>query len=226
MINTPIPEILLNKYHIINILGQGGVGVTYRAIEIETDRIVAIKSLSLKRAKDWKAIELFDREAKILSQLDHPAIPAYIDHFQVDTEIDRQYYIVQTLAEGESLFDAVASGWKPTIDEAKDIAVQVLNILTYLHDLNPPVIHRDIKPQNLIRNAEGKNLSRRFWSRSRYLLYRHWWQYGSRDLWLYGSRTISRTGVFIHRFIWTGNDLNISINWYQSSGITAEKIKD
>ena len=156
MIKDPTSEILLNKYQIIDILGQGGVGVTYRAKDVETDRIVAIKALSLKRAKDWKAIELFDREAKILSQLDHPAIPAYIDHFQVDTEIDRQYYIVQTLAEGESLFDAVASGCKPTIDEAKDIAVQVLNILTYLHDLNPPVIHRDIKPQNLIRNAEGK----------------------------------------------------------------------
>jgi eukaryotic-like serine/threonine-protein kinase len=156
MTNSSSSEILLNKYQIINILGQGGVGTTYRALDVETDRIVAIKALSLKRAKDWKAIELFDREAKILSQLDHPAIPKYIDSFQVETEIDRQFYIIQTLAEGQSLFDAVESGWKPTINEAKDIAVQVLEILTYLHDLHPPVIHRDIKPQNLIRNAEGK----------------------------------------------------------------------
>jgi eukaryotic-like serine/threonine-protein kinase len=156
MKNKSLPGKLLNKYQIINILGQGGVGITYRALDVETDRIVAIKALSLKRAKDWKAIELFDREAKILSQLDHPAIPKYIDSFQVETEIDRQFYIIQTLAEGQSLFDAVESGWKPTIDEAKDIAVQVLEILTYLHDLHPPVIHRDIKPQNLIRNAEGK----------------------------------------------------------------------
>jgi eukaryotic-like serine/threonine-protein kinase len=156
MTKTSVPEILLNKYQIIDILGQGGVGITYRAKDIETDRIVAIKTLSLKRAKDWKAIELFDREAKILSQLNHPAIPQYIDSFQVDTEIDRQYYIVQTLAEGQSLFDAVESGWKPTIDEAKDIAAQVLEILTYLHSLNPPVIHRDLKPQNLIRNDDSK----------------------------------------------------------------------
>jgi eukaryotic-like serine/threonine-protein kinase len=155
MINI-LSAILLNKYKIINILGQGGVGITYRARDIETDRIVAIKALSLRRAKDWKAIELFDREAKILSQLSHPAIPKYIDHFQVDSEIDRQYYIVQTLAEGESLFDAISSGWQPTLIEVKDIAVQVLNILTYLHDLHPPVIHRDIKPQNLIRNDDGK----------------------------------------------------------------------
>jgi eukaryotic-like serine/threonine-protein kinase len=156
MTNISTTEILVNNYQIIDILGQGGVGITYRAKDIETDRIVAIKALSLKRAKDWKAIELFDREAKILSQLNHPAIPQYIDSFQVDTEIDRQYYIVQTLAEGQSLFDAVESGWKPTIAETKDIAAQVLKIMTYLHSLNPPVIHRDLKPQNLIRNNEGK----------------------------------------------------------------------
>jgi eukaryotic-like serine/threonine-protein kinase len=156
MINRSTSEILINKYQIIDILGKGGVGITYRARDTETDSIVAIKALSLKRAKDWKAIELFDREAKILSQLNHPAIPKYIDSFQVDTEIDRQYYIVQTLAEGQSLFDAVASGWKPTIDEAKDIAAQILEILIYLHALNPPVIHRDIKPQNIIINDDGE----------------------------------------------------------------------
>ncbi len=66
------------------------------------------------------------------------------------------YAIVQTLAEGQSLFDAVASGWKPTIDEAKDIAAQILEILIYLHALNPPVIHRDIKPQNIIINDDGE----------------------------------------------------------------------
>jgi eukaryotic-like serine/threonine-protein kinase len=156
MINIATPEILINKYQIIDILGKGGVGITYRARDIETDFIVAIKALSLKRAKDWKAIELFDREAKILSQLNHPAIPQYIDHFQVDTEIDRQYYIVQTLAEGQSLFEAVDSGWKPTIDEVKNIAAQVLEILIYLHALHPPVIHRDIKPQNIIIDTDGK----------------------------------------------------------------------
>ncbi|WP_310427106.1 serine/threonine-protein kinase [Chamaesiphon sp. VAR_48_metabat_135_sub] len=156
MINAFVSKNIVKRYQLIDILGRGGVGITYLSRDLETDRIVAIKALSLKRAKDWKAIELFDREAKILSQLNHPAIPQYIDSFQLDTEIDRQYYIVQTLAEGQSLFDAIESGWTPTINEVKDIAAQVLEILTYLHTLNPPVIHRDLKPQNLIRNDDGK----------------------------------------------------------------------
>jgi eukaryotic-like serine/threonine-protein kinase len=144
-----------SRYQIINILGQGGVGITYQAKDLSNDRIVALKSLSLRKAKDWKAIELFEREAKVLAALDHPAIPSYIDYFQSDSEQDKQFYIVQALAPGHSLADLVEKGWTPTIDEVKDIAAQVLEILSYLHTLMPAVIHRDIKPQNLIRNEEG-----------------------------------------------------------------------
>jgi eukaryotic-like serine/threonine-protein kinase len=81
-------------YQIVGILGEGGSGTTYRAQIVGTDRSVALKQLSLAQIDDWKSIELFDREAKSLSQLNHPAIPQYIDSFQVDTEIDRQCYIV------------------------------------------------------------------------------------------------------------------------------------
>jgi eukaryotic-like serine/threonine-protein kinase len=155
-LNLTPSSVLMERYQILDILGQGGIGVMYRALDLETERIMAIKSLSLTRARDWKAIELFEREAKILSQLNHPAIPQYLDYFQVDSEIDRQFYIVQTLAAGESLFSAIESGWIPTVDDVKDIAAQVLEILSYLHSLTPPVIHRDIKPQNLIIDSDGK----------------------------------------------------------------------
>ena len=64
MINISTPKILVNKYQIIDVLGQGGIGITYRAKDIETDRIVAIKALSLKRAKDW----LLDRTIRSRSQ--------------------------------------------------------------------------------------------------------------------------------------------------------------
>jgi eukaryotic-like serine/threonine-protein kinase len=149
-------KILHKRYQIIDVIGQGGVGITYRAKDITNDGIVALKALSLRRARDWKAIELFEREAKVLSQLDHPAIPSYIDYFQVDDDQDRQFYIVQELALGNSLASLVENGWQPSINEVQDVAIQVLRIVIYLHTLMPAVIHRDIKPQNLIRDLDGR----------------------------------------------------------------------
>jgi eukaryotic-like serine/threonine-protein kinase len=151
-----ITKVLHERYQIIDIIGQGGVGITYRAKDITNNGIVALKALSLRRARDWKAIELFEREAKVLSQLDHPAIPSYIDYFQVDDDQDRQFYIVQELALGNSLASLVENGWQPSINEVQDVAIQVLRIAIYLHTLIPAVIHRDIKPQNLIRDLDGR----------------------------------------------------------------------
>jgi eukaryotic-like serine/threonine-protein kinase len=148
-------DIINSRYQIIDVLGQGGVGITYRAKDSYNNEIVAIKALSLRKAKDWKAIELFEREAKVLAALDHPAIPSYIDYFQVDSEQDKQFFIVQSIAQGESLANLVEKGWTPSLEQVKDIAAQVLEILSYLHTLAPAVIHRDIKPQNLIRSKEG-----------------------------------------------------------------------
>jgi Protein kinase domain/Ankyrin repeats (3 copies) len=112
--------------------------------------------LSLAQMDDWKAIDLFEREAQILSQLDHPAIPKYIDYFTIDTPTDRNFYIVQELAPGKTLSDWSESGWRCTEAEVKDIASQILKILSYLHNFTPPVIHRDLKPSNILRTATGQ----------------------------------------------------------------------
>jgi eukaryotic-like serine/threonine-protein kinase len=151
-----ISQIIGDRYQIKDILGQGGTAITYAAIDLQTQETVVLKVMSLRRAQDWKAIELFEREAQILAQLEHPAIPKYLDYFQLDTERDREFYIVQTLAQGTPLATLIDRGWEPTIKEVEDIANQVLGILDYLHQLSPPIIHRDIKPQNLIKSADGK----------------------------------------------------------------------
>nr|WP_281291219.1 hypothetical protein [Hyella patelloides] len=62
-------------------MGQNESSITYAAIDKETNQQVAIKALSLTGLNDWKKIELFEREAKILQQLEHPAIPSYLDYF-------------------------------------------------------------------------------------------------------------------------------------------------
>jgi serine/threonine protein kinase len=143
-------------YQIVGILGEGGSGTTYQAGIVGTETSVALKQLSLKQVDDWKSIELFEREAKILSQLNHPGIPQYIDYFTIDTPTDRHFYIVQALAPGKTLHDWSESGLRYTETEIKDIAIQILNILSYLQTLTPPVIHRDIKPSNILRTIDGQ----------------------------------------------------------------------
>jgi hypothetical protein len=149
-------DLIADRYRLLSVLGQGGSGITYATEDIYTHQQFALKELSLRGIKDWKQLELFEREAKVLSQLDHPAIPNYIDYFQTDTTENRWFYIVQELAPGKSLADLVEEGWQATQAEVRQLALQVLDILQYLHGLTPAIIHRDIKPQNIIRNNEGQ----------------------------------------------------------------------
>ncbi|MEC4984780.1 MAG: serine/threonine-protein kinase [Oscillatoria sp. PMC 1068.18] len=144
------------RYRIVAPLGEGGFSTTYEAENLTNYQRVALKALSLRYLEDWKVLELFEREAKILANLKHPGIPQYIDYFSEDTEDNRHFYLVQEMVSGTSLAELVASGWHATAAEVKDVATQVLSILNYLHTLNPAVIHRDIKPKNIIRQSDGK----------------------------------------------------------------------
>ncbi|WP_310412927.1 ankyrin repeat domain-containing protein [Chamaesiphon sp. OTE_8_metabat_110] len=144
------------RYQLVEHLGEGGSGSTYSAIRLEDGATVAIKILSLRHLNDWKQLELFEREAKVLAQLNHPQIPNYLEYFHVDTPTNRAFYIVQQLAPGKPLTAWVQSGWRGTEAEVRDIASQLLEILAYLHQQSPPLIHRDLKPHNIIRNDDGR----------------------------------------------------------------------
>ncbi|MGB5960042.1 MAG: serine/threonine-protein kinase [Coleofasciculaceae cyanobacterium] len=148
-------DIIAQRYRIVAPLGQGAFGTTYEAEDLTNYQRVAIKALSLSQLTDWKSLDLFEREARVLETLNHPAIPKYLDYFHEDTAEDHQFYLVQELVVGESLADLVKKGWHGDEAEIKKIAAQVLKILDYLHHLNPSVIHRDIKPQNIIRRSDG-----------------------------------------------------------------------
>lgn len=148
-------ELIANRYQILGQLGTGGSGFTYKARDQEKGELVALKVLSLGQLEDWKTIDLFEREAKILQQLDHSSIPQYLNHFQLETDSDRAFYLVQQLAPGKSLATLVEEGWQPGQQEVERLAEQVLEILVYLQTLVPPVIHRDIKPENLIYQDQG-----------------------------------------------------------------------
>jgi eukaryotic-like serine/threonine-protein kinase len=157
-------DTIAQRYQILSFLGRGGFSTTYLAQDLQNHQQVALKALSLQRITDWKTLELFEREARILAQLNHPAIPQYLDYFEIDLPEDstqehfasRTFYIVQQLAQGRSLAKWIETDWHPSEDEVQSIAAQILDVLIYLHELSPPVIHRDIKPQNIIRAEDGQ----------------------------------------------------------------------
>ena len=150
-----IQDTVADRYQILSILGSGGMGTTYRAMDLSNSQPVAIKVVSLRQAQEWKTLELFEREAKILADLDYPRIPDYLDYFEIDTPQDRAFYLVQELVEGKSLAQLVEARWQATESEAKEIAVSLLETLDYLHSRDIPIIHRDLKPENIIRREDG-----------------------------------------------------------------------
>ena len=149
-------ELIIEQYRIIDFLGEGLGGITYKALDLKSNDYVAIKVLSLQQMSNWKIMELFEREAHILAQLKHPAIPEYLNYFQLDSDREKRWYLVQKFISGQSLDTLVENGWRTTEEEVIDLATQILEVLTYLHSFNPPVIHRDIKPQNIIRQSDSK----------------------------------------------------------------------
>lgn len=151
-----IGDLIAARYRVRSVLGQGSTGCTFAVEDVHTHQKYAVKALSLKGMQDWKQLELFEREAKVLSQLDHPNIPNYIDYFQTDSEVDRCFYIVQELVSGKSLADWVEHGRSFSQAKVRRLALKVLDILKYLHELTPPIIHRDIKPQNIILSNNGQ----------------------------------------------------------------------
>lgn len=114
-------------------------------------RLVAIKAFRVGKAKQWKDVELAEREAKTLALLDHPLLPKYIEHFEEDGAL----YLVMEKIEGESLAAIRARGGHLSAAEIVRMLEDVGSALRYLHRLAPPVIHRDVKPGNVIRRPDG-----------------------------------------------------------------------
>lgn len=145
-------DVVSGKYTIKNVLGRGSNGITFEAALSgkSSSSIVALKALSFKAMNNWKALDLFQREARTLRSLSHPAIPDYIDSFEVDQEGDRIFVLVQRKAPGVSLQHLLDSGYRFTTEQVKTVFRKLLEVLQYLASLNPPVLHRDVKPSNVI----------------------------------------------------------------------------
>ncbi len=139
----------VGKYKIIEKVGEGGMGVVYKAKDTKLDRTVALKFLPFELTKDEQAKQRFVQEAKAAAALNHPHICTI---YEID-EAEEQTFISMEYIEGQSLKDKLKKG-PLSIDEAKDIALQVASGLEKAHKKG--IVHRDIKPANIMINDEGQ----------------------------------------------------------------------
>jgi hypothetical protein len=180
-----LKELKGGRYALLRKLGEGSQGETYEAIdhgvgpaarqsalrnaalvdrwarfvrdqqsggEVPQDaKLVAIKCFRLGTAKAWKDVELAEREARTLASLDHPRLPRYFEHFEEEGAL----YLVMEKIEGESLAAIRAKGRTMSVAEVTKMLEDIADALRYLHGRAPHVVHRDIKPGNVIRRPDG-----------------------------------------------------------------------
>lgn len=145
------PNILLQgRYRVIRQLGRGGMGAVYEAIDQRLSCIVALKETLAETDVMRRA---FEREASLLANLRHPALPKVIDHF---TEGNGQFLVMEFIP-GSDLAQLLGLRARPfEVSEVLRWAEELLKALKHLHSREPPIIHRDIKPANLKLTAEGE----------------------------------------------------------------------
>jgi serine/threonine protein kinase len=145
-----IGKVLHDCYQIQSLLGRQTGRRTFLANDLQRGLSVVVKLLLFNPDFTWDDLKLFEREAEVLKSLDHPAIPKYLDYFEVETELGKGFALVQTYIEARSLQDWIQSGRTFNEEDLKAIAKELLGILDYLHNRQPPVVHRDIKPSNVL----------------------------------------------------------------------------
>lgn len=154
---TSGPAPLAGRYELVRLLGQGSFGRTFLARDLEAGgRPVAVKQLRTSGEDAWKRYELFEREAAVLGALRHHGIPAVHGHLRVPGDGGaEEVYLVMEYIEGDSLAQRIDRREHLDSTQVIDLLLGLLAILEYLHTRVPPVLHRDVKPANVIVRPDG-----------------------------------------------------------------------
>jgi serine/threonine protein kinase len=149
-----IDQVLQNRYRIVSRLGQGGMGAVYRAWDTRLEVLLAVKEMTPQPGLDSRTLtqlrQQFQQEATVLARLDHPYLVRVTDFFSEAANA----YLVMNFVEGESLADWIAQHGRLPEQDVLAWADQLLDALAYCHDQG--VIHRDVKPQNVIIRPDGR----------------------------------------------------------------------
>jgi eukaryotic-like serine/threonine-protein kinase len=145
-----VGEKIAGRYEVEELVGHGGMSSVYRAHDSLLERHVALKILHEQYSGDEDFVERFKREARMVAQLQHPNIVTVIDR----GEEDGRQYIVFEYIDGENLKELVVRKGRLDIREALEIALEVARGLAFAHENG--LIHRDVKPQNVLLNGDGR----------------------------------------------------------------------
>jgi len=144
----------IGKYEILDTIGKGAMGIVYKALDPDIDRVVAIKAIRFdtisEKTEREEIMKRFMREAQSAGKLTHPNIVTIYDV----VKSKNMTYIVMQYIEGHSLQKTISSGQKIPIEEAVLLMTQMCSALSYAHKKG--IIHRDIKPANILIDKEGK----------------------------------------------------------------------
>lgn len=155
MVMETLPQgtVLNGRYRIERALGSGGFGHVYLSVDLSTNLQYAIKEYLVTGANGKAQLE---HEARVLSQLHHPNLPAFQDAF----DERGRYYIVLGYIEGSDLTDLIRVVRQRNevipLSRILDWIISICDAVTFLHNHNPPVIHRDIKPDNIRITSDGR----------------------------------------------------------------------
>ncbi len=143
-------EVIAGRYELLELIGKGGMSSVYKAHDRLLDRQIAVKILHPHFTEDEEYVERFRREARAVAQLSHPSIVTVIDR----GEDEGRQYIVFEYVEGENLKQLLERTGPMPVGEALELALQMGRALAFAHSRG--LVHRDVKPQNVLLNADGQ----------------------------------------------------------------------
>ena len=143
----------LGPYRVVSLLGAGGMGEVYEAVDTRLDRLVAVKTLPRELAADERLVARFEREARAVSRLSHPNICTLHDVGQARVDGGTVHYLVLELVGGETLEEVLAQG-PLDVERVAAIAAQIAAAIEVAHARG--IAHRDLKPANVKVAADGQ----------------------------------------------------------------------
>lgn len=143
--DTMAGQVFDGRYRILHKLGEGGMGAVYKAVQISTQKPVAIKVVAARHTENPATVRRFQREVKLQSRLEHPNIVTVIDFAKTP---EGQYFFVMPFIEGKSLRRMILDGGKFSLADFLALATQLCDGLEYAH--GEGIVHRDIKGDNIV----------------------------------------------------------------------------